>query len=81
MRFWARLIKKVYAVDSMDCLHCGATLRVIADIDDPAIIRSILKHLRLWNPQPKEPDHPARDPSWPPGTTVPLTYHPVPDSA
>ena len=50
-------------------------------IDEPAVIRRILKHLRLWNLYPKQPDHPARAPPWPPGATIPLTYHPVPDIA
>lgn len=78
---WARLIQKVYEVDPLECPKCGHTMRLIAVIDDSAVIRRILKHLRLWNPQPKEPDHPARDPPWPANTTIPLTYHPVPDIA
>ena len=78
---WARLIQKVYEVDPMECPKCGAAMRVIAVLDDPAIVRCILKHLRLWHPKPKDLDHPARDPPWPPGITIPLTYHPVPDSA
>ena len=44
-------------------------------------IRKILKHLRQWDPKPEQPDHPARDPPWPTDVTIPLTYHPVPDSA
>jgi len=68
-------------VDPLQCPKCGSTMRLIAVIDEPAVIRRILKHLRLWNPHPKAPDHPARDPPWPAGTTSPLTYHPVPDLA
>jgi hypothetical protein len=56
-------------------------MRIVAVIDEPAVIRRILKHLRLYNPHPKEPHHPARDPPWPAHTTIPLTYHPVPDIA
>jgi hypothetical protein len=44
-------------------------------------MRRILKHLRLHDPHPKEPHHPARDPPWQTHTTVPPTYHPVPDIA
>ena len=31
---WARLIQKVYEVDPLKCTHCGATMRIIALIDD-----------------------------------------------
>ena len=78
---WARLIQKVYEVDPLKCPKCENTMRIIAIIDDTAIIRRILKHLRLWEPAPEQPDHPARDPPWPDGETIPLTYHPVPDIA
>ena len=27
------------------------------------------------------PEHAIRDPPWPDGETIPLTYHPVPDIA
>ncbi len=33
----ARLIEKVYEVDRVECPACGATLRIIALIDDPAL--------------------------------------------
>ena len=56
-------------------------MRIIAVIDDAAVIRRILKHLRLWQTKPELPNHPARDPPWPANTTIPLTYHPVPDIA
>ena len=56
-------------------------MRIIAIIDDTAVIRNILKHLHLWGPIPEQPGHPARDPPWPANTTIPLTYHPVPDIA
>ena len=78
---WAWLIRKVYEVDPLECPKCENTMRIIAVIDDAAIIRCILKHLRLWHPMPQQPDHPARDPPWPDGETIPLTYHPVPDIA
>ena len=41
---WARLIQKVYAVDPLECSHCGATLRSIALIDDTDVIERILRH-------------------------------------
>ena len=33
----ARLIQKVYEVDPLECPDCGATLRIIALIDDPGL--------------------------------------------
>jgi len=35
-------------------------MRILAVIDDPAVIRNILTHRRRWEPKPKPPDHPAR---------------------
>jgi hypothetical protein len=78
---WARLIQKVYEADPLECPKCNHTMRIIAVIDNDAVIRNILKHLHRWDPKPEQPDHPARDPSWPTNTTIPLTYHPVPDIA
>lgn len=78
---WARLTKKVYKVDSLQYPQCSHTMRITTVIDGFAVIRNILKHLRLWDPIPEKPDHHARDPPWPTNTTIPLTYHPVPDIA
>ena len=35
---WARLMQKVYEVDPLKCLNCGATLRIIALIYDPVCV-------------------------------------------
>ncbi len=48
---WARLIHKVYEVDPLECPRCKGPMRVIALIDDKAVIRKILTHLGLWTPQ------------------------------
>lgn len=73
---WAKLIRKVYEVDPLLCPQCGAQMRVIALIEDSAVIERILSWLGLWGPLP------ACGPS-PPGERAPppLTYHPVPDIA
>ena len=34
---WARLIQKVYEIHPLECPDCGATLRIIALIDDPGL--------------------------------------------
>jgi hypothetical protein len=73
---WAKLIRKVYEVDPLLCPKCGAQMRVIALIEDHAVIERILSWLGLWDPLP------ACGPS-PPDERAPpaLTYHPVPDIA
>ena len=73
---WAKLIRKVYEVDPLLCPNCGAQMRVIALIEDPAVIERILSWLGLWQPLPDG------GPSPPTGHgSLPLTYHPVPDIA
>ena len=79
---WARLIHKVYQVDPFECPKCTGPMRVIALIDDKAVIRKILSHLGLWSPQQSPRTQigpPAHDP--PEQSTPVLTYHPVPDIA
>ncbi len=78
---WARLIQKVYKVDPLECANCGATMRIIALIDDADVIERILRHLNVWEPPPDPVIPKGPDPPWPHGETLPLTYHPVPDSA
>ena len=36
---WARLIRKVDEVDPLKCLNCGATIPIIAFIDDARYLR------------------------------------------
>ena len=79
---WARLIHKVYEADPIEWPRCKDPMRVIALIDDAAVIRKILRHLGLWAPQQSQRSQigpPAHDP---PRQSKPvLTYHPVPDIA
>ena len=44
-RSWARLLRKIYDVDPLRCC-CGGSLRVIAVIEQPHVIRQILAHLK-----------------------------------
>ena len=44
---WARLLKRVFDTDIEHCPHCGAHLKIIAAIEDPAVIVSILTRLGL----------------------------------
>ncbi len=55
-RNWAKFIKKVYEVDPLLCPDCGGTMKVIAFIEDRAVIWRILICLRLWEePEPRPP--------------------------
>ncbi len=44
---WARLLKRVFDIDIEHCPHCGRRLKIIAAIEYPAVIVSILTHLGL----------------------------------
>jgi hypothetical protein len=57
---WARLIKKIYEVDPLVCSRCGGIMRIISFIEDPAVIKKILQHLKLWEVPKRSP--PARTP-------------------
>ena len=78
---WARLIRKVYEADPLECPKCNGPMRVIALIEDPRLIRRILEHLGLWAPLATERSPPLAAASWPRHANLPLTYHPVPDIA
>ena len=78
---WARLIRKVYEAEPLECPRCKGPMRVIALIEDPGVIRRILDHLGLWAPLATERSAPPGAANWPRHANLPLTYHPVPDIA
>ncbi len=49
---WARLLKRVFDIDIEHCPQCGGTLKIIAAIEDLAVITKILAHLGLPNRAP-----------------------------
>ncbi|MBN1420123.1 MAG: transposase, partial [Planctomycetes bacterium] len=55
---WARLIARVYAADPLICPRCGGRMRIIAFVQDSAVIEKILRHLGRWDP-PRGPPPPA----------------------
>ncbi len=55
---WARLLKRVFAIDVEHCPHGGGDLKIIAAIEEPAVIVRILTHLGL--PARAPPRAPAR---------------------
>jgi hypothetical protein len=53
---WAQRLKRVFAIEIETCRRCGGRLRVIASIEDPAVIERILKHLGRESRAPPELD-------------------------
>ena len=58
---WAQRLKRVFAIDIETCRQCGGKLRVIASIEEPAVIERILEHLG-HTAEPIDPAHPSRAP-------------------
>jgi hypothetical protein len=42
---WAQRLKRVFDIDVETCSECGGDIRIIASIEDPVVIRTILAHL------------------------------------
>ena len=57
---WARLLRRVFDIDLEHCPQCGGEFRIIAAIEEPAVIVRILTHLGL--PARAPPRAPARRP-------------------
>jgi hypothetical protein len=77
---WARLIRKVYEADPLECPKCKGPMHVIALIEDPGVIRRILEHSGRWAAASEGKRSAARFRELVP-VSLPLTYHPVPDVA
>jgi hypothetical protein len=43
---WARRLKRVFGIEIELCARCGGRLKVIASIEEPALIERILAHRR-----------------------------------
>ena len=61
---WARLIQKIYEADRLLCPKCQGQMRIISSIEDPEVIKKILKHLGLRSAKRKPP----------PGANAPPPY-------
>jgi hypothetical protein len=57
---WARLIQKIYEVDPLTCPKFSGKMKVISVIEDQDVIKEILKHLRLWEVNPRSPPRNAK---------------------
>jgi hypothetical protein len=49
---WRDLILKVWHTDPLICPNCQKPMRMIAVIDQRAVVEKILRHLGLWNGTP-----------------------------
>ena len=43
---WAQRLKRVFNIDITTCEECGGAAKVIASIEDPAVIKQIRTHLQ-----------------------------------
>jgi len=55
---WAQRLKRVFGIDIETCSACGGAVRIIACIEDPAIIEKILTHLNAQAPEAEAPRRP-----------------------
>ena len=58
---WARLIRKVYAADPLECPKCHGPMRTLTLINDPPVVRRILEHVGLWQPEAMERSRAGRE--------------------
>ena len=63
---WAQRLKRVFGIDVQTCAGCGGTMRIIACIEDPVVIKAILAHLA-------GKARPVHAPRLPPGRAPPAS--------
>jgi hypothetical protein len=44
---WAQRLKRVFNIDIKTCKKCQGSVRIIACMEDPVVIKQILEHLLL----------------------------------
>ena len=59
---WAQRLKRVLKIEIETCASCGGQMKVIASIEDPAVIKRILAHLDNHPGKGQHPEHPPRAP-------------------
>jgi hypothetical protein len=57
---WSDLMRRAFALDVLACPRCGQRMRLVATIEDPAVVKKILNHLGLSTEVPEA--QPARPP-------------------
>ncbi len=69
---WASLLERTFATDILTCPECSEPIRLIATIEEPAVIKKILGHLGLSTEVPA-PLPPKRS-GWLPGVESPSDW-------
>ena len=59
---WVQRLKRVFKLEIETCEACGGQVKVIACIEDPAVIKRILAHLEQGRGAAQHPEHPPRAP-------------------
>lgn len=54
----ARRLKRVFGVEIDQCARCGGKLKIMASLEQPAVIAKILAHLERSTPEPYQPELP-----------------------
>lgn len=61
-RSWAELMRRVFAIDVLECPRCGEPMRILAAIHPPKATRAIVECLKLSSRAPPlAPAIPADD--------------------
>jgi hypothetical protein len=55
---WAQRLKRVFHVDTEMCRHWQGPVKIIACIEDPVVIETILSHLRSKTTTPSQTELP-----------------------
>ena len=56
---WAQRLKRVFNIDVSTCARCGGHARIVAAVEDPHAIGSILAHFAKHGALPQAHYHPA----------------------
>ena len=59
---WSQLLRRVFAIDALEC-DCGGRMRILAAIDQPEVIRAILTCLGLSSRAPPLTPAPSPEPT------------------
>ena len=59
---WAQRLKRVFKSDIEICETCGGQMKVIASIEEPAVVKRILAPLDSHPGRAQHPEHPPRAP-------------------
>ena len=59
---WSQLLRRVFAIDALEC-DCGGRMRILAAIDQPEVIRAILSCLGLSSRAPPLTPAPSPEPT------------------